>query len=101
MATVISSRPRGSQPSSSVARAWETSWRSPSSGTATVRLVVQDDAGKKVTRSSTLPVATNAWHTVRVRALGLRPGTYTALFYAIDRAGNMQDGITETRLVLR
>jgi hypothetical protein len=73
----------------------------PSSGAATVRVVVQNAAGQKVTKSAARPIATNVWRTVRVKALRLSPGTYWVFLHAVDRAGNQQDGPTPTRLIVR
>ena len=73
----------------------------PSSGTALMRLVVRNAAGTEVTRASTLPVTTNAWHTVRIKALRLTPGVYTVLLQAMDGAGNIQNGATAATLTVR
>jgi len=73
----------------------------PSSGTARVRVVVKNAAGKVVTRSSTIPVKTNAVHKVRIKALRLSPGTYRVLLHAVDRAGNEQKGWSAARLIVK
>ncbi len=75
----------------------------PSSSSALMRLVVVSGsgAGKALTRSSTLPVSTNAWHRIRVSTARLAPGTYTVVLRAVDRAGNFQKGVTRVRLTIR
>jgi hypothetical protein len=73
----------------------------PGCGHALVRLVVSDARGRVLTRSSTLPVTTNASHTVRVRTAGLAPGTYRVEWRAVDSAGNRQRGVTVTTLTVR
>ena len=75
----------------------------PSSSAALMRLVVVrgSGAGKALTRSSTLPVSTNAWHRIRVSTARLAPGTYTVVLRAVDRAGNFQKGVTHVRLTIR
>jgi hypothetical protein len=61
-------------------------------GRALVRLVVSDVSGQVVTRSSTLPATTNAWHRVRISTRGLAPGAYRVALRVEDRAGNFQRG---------
>ena len=73
----------------------------PGSGTAKVRVVVKNAAGAVVTRAATIPVTTNAWHTVRVKALRLSPGAYRVLLRAVDRAGNAQHGWRATTLTVK
>ena len=73
----------------------------PSSGMARMSLVVKNAAGRIVTKAATNPVKTNARHTVRIKALMLRPGTYRVLLHAVDRAGNAQRGWTVTTLTVR
>jgi hypothetical protein len=73
----------------------------PGCGHALVRLVVSDARGKVLTRASTLPVTTNARHTIRVRTGGLAPGVYHVSWRAVDAAGNFQRGITVTTLTVR
>jgi hypothetical protein len=74
---------------------------SPGCGTALVRLVVVDAAGRALTRSSSRPATTNARHTLRVSTRSLRPGTYLVALRAVDRAGNFQRGMTRVRLTVR
>jgi hypothetical protein len=73
----------------------------PSCGSALMRLVVVNSAGKTLTRSSTQPVSTNAWHRIRISTARLTPGTYTVALRAMDRAGNYQKGVTRVRLTIR
>jgi len=73
----------------------------PGCGRALVRLVVSDAGGRVLTRSSTRPATTNAWHTVRVSTRALAPGTYRVALRAMDRAGNFQRGLTVTTLRVR
>jgi hypothetical protein len=73
----------------------------PSSGLAHVRVLVRDAAGEQVTRSATVPVTTNARHTVRIKARGLRPGVYTVYLRATDRAGNDQNGWSKATLTVK
>jgi len=70
----------------------------PGCGHALVRLAVSDAGGRVLTRSSTLPVTTNASHTIRVRTGGLAAGTYRVTWRAVDAAGNFQRGVTVTTL---
>jgi len=73
----------------------------PGCGHALVRLVVADARGNVLRRASTLPVITNAAHTVRVRTGGLAPGVYRVALRAMDTAGNFQRGVTVTTLTVR
>ena len=72
----------------------------PSSGLAHCRLLVRNAAGEQVTRAATIPVTTNARHTVRIKALGLKPGVYTVYLQASDVAGNVQDGWSTAKLTV-
>jgi hypothetical protein len=73
----------------------------PGCGHALVRVRILDARGRVLTRASTLPVTTNARHTVRVRAGFLAPGTYRVEWRAVDAAGNYQRGVTVTTLRVR
>lgn len=72
----------------------------PSSGLAHVRLLVRNVAGELATRAATIPVTTNARHTVRIKALGLKPGVYTVYLQATDVAGNVQNGWSTAKLTV-
>jgi len=73
----------------------------PGCGHALVRLVVSDASGRVLTRSSTRPATTNAWHTVGIRTRALPAGTYRVALRAMDAAGNFQRGLTVTTLQVR
>ena len=70
----------------------------PGCGHALVRLRVLDARGRVLTRSSTLPVTTNASHTIRVRTGSLAACTYRVAWRAVDAAGNFQRAVTVTTL---
>jgi hypothetical protein len=73
----------------------------PGCGHALVRLVVSDASGRVLTKSSTRPATTNAWHTMRISTRALSPGTYRVALRARDAAGNFQRGLTVTTLQVR
>jgi hypothetical protein len=73
----------------------------PGCGHALVRLVVSDASGRVLTRSSTRPATTNAWHTVGISTRALPAGTYRVALRAMDRAGNFQRELTVTTLRVR
>jgi len=80
---------------------WNTADPVPGCGHTLVRLSVLDARGRVLTRASTLPVTTNASHTVRVRTAGLAPGTYRVAWRAVGAAGNVQRGVTHGTLTVR
>ena len=74
----------------------------PSSGLALVRAVVTSlGGGQALTRSSSVPVSVNRWHTLQIKTGRLSPGTYLVTLRAKDRAGNFQRGVTHVRLTIR
>ena len=73
----------------------------PGCGHARLRLKILDARGRLVRRASSLPVTTNARHTIHVRTGSLAPGTYRVEWRAVDSAGNSQKGVTVTTLRVR
>ena len=73
----------------------------PGCGHARLRLKILDARGRLVRRASSLPVTTNARHTIHVRTGSLAPGTYRVEWRAVDSAGNPQRGVTVTALRVR
>jgi|GEM_PF-1432239 len=72
----------------------------PSSGLALIRAVVVDARGRALTKASSVPASVNRWHAQRIKTGSLRPGTYTVVLRAKDRAGNFQKGVTRVRLTV-